>query len=410
MSCNKSLKNCSGNYPIEPCAPSAQNFMVIPVFNENSFIYAVLASVKRALQHSPQPVAVILVLNEPITASVEAQRSNRELLDSLQKNDGKYDGGLTLGRELFFINLMDKEIKEKFRTVGNARKVGFDGAILQSDGNLTEQKGLLFSLDADTLVSEKYFENAFEHFAAFPGNAGAVFNFEHRLEDDPALAQAAMRYEIYLLDYAIKLHDCGSQYGFWTIGSAFVCTVRDYQRCGGMRRHAAGEDFYFLQALRKVGKVGVIAPVSVYPAGRISDRVPFGTGPAIARQQTGELPGLFNEQPFNLLKEFFTCCAGSDYETLSGDITKFAPDLLAEFFAGQNFAELWSKIVKNTPRSREKLLNALHVYCDGFFILKFVHFLEEKSLELFGKYPMYSDLELADKLAALRDKVQQIFA
>jgi hypothetical protein len=403
------LKNAAALYPIEPANPAAANFVVIPVFDENSYICATLESVKKALDNSPQPVAVILVLNEPASASAEARQRNRELLESLQKNDGKYDGGLILGRELFYINLLDKEIKEKFRTVGNARKTGFDGAILQSDGKVTDQKGLLFSLDADTLVSEKYFINAFEHFKAFPENAGAVFNFKHRLEAEHSLQLAAMRYEIYLLDYALKMHRSGSHYGFWTIGSAFACTVRDYLRCGGMRRHAAGEDFYFLQALRKVGKVGVISEVSVYPAGRISDRVPFGTGPAIARQLAGELPGLYNPRQFELLKDFFDNCRNSDYDNLAGSIMSFTPGELAGFLQAQNFAEIWAKIVKNTPRDHKKLLDALHTYCDGFFILKFSHFLEEHNPDDFGRIKMYADCKLTSELECLRNEVMELF-
>ena len=62
------LKNAAALYPIEPANPAAANFVVIPVFDENSYICATLESVKKALDNSPQPVAVILVLNEPASA------------------------------------------------------------------------------------------------------------------------------------------------------------------------------------------------------------------------------------------------------------------------------------------------------------------------------------------------------
>lgn len=402
-----SSKNLSGTYAIEPCAPAAANFAVIPVFDENLQIYDTLASIKRALQYSPQSVSVILVLNEPPSATVLQQQNNRELLHSLEKNDGKYDGGLELGRNLFYINLLDKEIKEKFRTVGNARKCGFDGAIRQSDGKVTDK--IFFSLDADTVISANYFTRAFEYFVDNPQSAGAVFNFEHRLEEDKLLALAAMRYEIYLLDYAVKLHKSLSRYGFWTIGSAFACTVRDYLRCGGMRRHAAGEDFYFLQALRKVGDIGILKDAFVYPAGRVSDRVPFGTGPAIARQLKGEYPGLYDQQAFDLLKEFFLTCRDCTIEELAGDIYKLAPSLLQEFFEQQDFANVWQKIVKNTPKEHAKLLESLHTYCDGFFILKFCHYLEETYPADFKRQPLPTDEMLAEKLTELRSEVSNSF-
>ncbi len=374
---------------IEPCAPAAPHAAVIPVYDENDHLPEALASIKNALQHAQEPVAIVLVLNEPGDAPPEAAQRNRELLRSLQKNDGKYDGGLSVGSELFYINLLDKEINQKFRTVGNARKSGFDGFLHQSDGKVTDEKRLFFSLDADTLVSCDYFEKAMEFFAAESSVAGAVFDFEHRCnEADEAVKTAVARYEYYLRDYVEKLKIAQSAYSFWTIGSAFVCRQTAYMRCGGMRRNAAGEDFYFLQALRKVGNIGLIPAARVYPAGRVSARVPFGTGPAIARQLRGEELKLYNEKSFQLLGDFFTAACRSTYETLSGNISDLMPPVVKEYLQSQNFENLWQKIVKNTPKNHGKLFEALQIYCDGFFILKFCHYLEEKYPEEFARTPI----------------------
>ena len=162
MNTAKYLKR-SDIYPIEPAGAlhwENTHAVVIPVYDENDHIAATLASIKAALQRSPEPVKTVLVINEPINAAPEARENNRELLASLRKNDGKYDGGLAVGNELFFIDLTDKEIAEKFRTVGNARKAGFDGVIAANDGKMTDNDRLFFSLDADTLVAEDYFEKA----------------------------------------------------------------------------------------------------------------------------------------------------------------------------------------------------------------------------------------------------------
>lgn len=388
---------------IEPCAPKTLHAAVIPVYDENDQIYAALTSVKRALQHKVSSISVILVINEPADAPADAQKRNRELLESLKKNDGKYDGGLSVGSELFYINLLDKEIKPKFRTVGNARKTGFDGFLHQSDGKVTDKNRLFFSLDADTLVSENYFSAAIDFFTENPHAAGGVFDFEHRCTDDnKAVKKAVLRYEYYLRDYVNKLAGAHSAYSFWTIGSAFACRQTAYMSCGGMRRNAAGEDFYFLQALRKVGEVGLIPHAKVYPAGRISMRVPFGTGPAIARQLQGEELKLYNQKIFDLLKEFFTSCSQYSYKDVSSNILQYAPELLRQYLQAQNFDEIWQKIVKNTPRCREKLYEALQIYCDGFFILKFAHFLEEKYPVDFARTPLPPDEELPRAMALFR--------
>ncbi|MBR2358030.1 MAG: hypothetical protein IKA65_08415 [Lentisphaeria bacterium] len=405
------LKRCSEAVPIEPCAFAGGHTVVIPVYDENAFIAPALKALKSALQRSPEPVKVLLVINEPAHAPPAARQNNQLLLTGLRKNDGKYDGTLVPGSELFFIDLTNKEIPQKFRNVGNARKVGFDQVILQSDGKVTDKDPLLFSLDADTLVAPDYFEQAFAWAALHPHAAGAVFHFEHRWESPgtPSTA-AAMRYEIYLRDYAWKLRDCGSAYGFWTIGSAFMCRMSDYMRCGGMRRCAAGEDFYFLQALRKVGEIGVVKDTTVYPSARISQRVPFGTGLAVEAISRGKTCELYNPQPFSWLKAFFLACRQADLASLSGDITAFAPAHLAEYLAEQNFAGVWQKIVKNTPKSRSKLLNRLHSFCDSFFIMKFCHYLEELYPAELGKIPLtLEDDELEEYLTNLRRLDRQRF-
>ena len=307
--------------------------------------------------------------------------------------------------------MTDKEIPDKFRNVGNARKCGFDAVISASDGKVTDQNTLFFSLDADTLVDENYFVNAFCWQQAHPEYAGAVFHFAHRSNGDgPAAEMAMMRYEYYLRDYAWKVRSCGSYFGFWTIGSAFMCRMSDYMRCGGMRRCAAGEDFYFLQALRKVGEIGVVKDTTVYPSARISQRVPFGTGPAVEAISRGKTCELYNPQPFSWLKEFFLACRQADLASLSGDITAFAPAHLAEYLAEQDFAGVWQKIVKNTPKSRSKLLNRLHSFCDSFFIMKFCHYLEELYPAELGKIPLtLEDDELEEYLTNLRRLDRQRF-
>ena len=396
-------------YPLEPSAPAARHYVVIPVFDENESIGRTLSALKSALQHAPEPVAVVLVLNEPADCSVQAQAADRELLTSLQKNDGKYDGGLSIGRELFYINLLDSEIKEKFRTVGNARKVGFDSVIAQSDGKVTDKKSWLFSLDADTLMDENYLSCALAWAQSHPQAAGAVFAFNHRCESpEPAVNIAAMRYEIFLLDYAVKLRSCGSAYGFWTIGSAFMCNAADYMRCGGMRRHAAGEDFYFLQALRKVGAVEIIPDCWVYPAGRLSGRVPFGTGPAIAGQLAGKDIELYAAESFELLRKFFHQAAVSSYDQLANGVMELATDHLQKFFNELNFAEIWQRIVRNTPKNHAALHQALHIYCDGFFILKFCHWLEDKYPQKFARQKLLQNdpQELQTLLKNLQDALE----
>ena len=393
-------------HPVEPAVSLTGNehIAVIPVYDENDSIAATLLSIKKALRRSPEPVITVLVINEPVDAPPAARANNRQLLESLRKNDGKFDGTLTVGKELFFIDLIDKEIPNKFRNVGNARKAGFDGTIFANDGNLTDKDPLFFSLDADTLIAEDYFEKAILWAKENPTAAGAVFHFEHRFENsDAAVNNAAMCYEIYLRDYAWKLKETTTPYAFWTIGSAFMCCMSGYVTCGGMRRNAAGEDFYFLQALCKVGPVGVVQDTTVYPSGRVSNRVPFGTGPAIQQAVEGKAVKLYNQKCFDELKEFFTAAASAEYNSLKDNIQELMGQYVKEFLQTQDFSSVWAKSVKNTPKNQQRLLKALHTYCDGFFILKFCHYLEEKYPQIFFRQELVIPGDIAEYLKNLRE-------
>ena len=86
--------------------------------------------------------------------------------------------------------------------------------------------------------------------------------------------------------------------------------------------------------------------------------------------------------------DFFTAACRSTYETLSGNISDLMPPVVKEYLQSQNFENLWQKIVKNTPKNHGKLFEALQIYCDGFFILKFCHYLEEKYPEEFARMPI----------------------
>jgi hypothetical protein len=64
--------------------------------------------------------------------------------------------------------------------------------------------------------------------------------------------------------------------------------VDAYRKIGGIAPKKSGEDFYFLQQLCKIGKVATRNSVVVYPETRLSNRVFFGTGPALIKGVGGD--------------------------------------------------------------------------------------------------------------------------
>ena len=98
---------------------------------------------------------------------------------------------------------------------------------------------------------------------------------------DPKQRLGIQLYEDYLHYYKKALDYAGFPDSIYTIGSAFAVRADAYVKQGGMNRRQAGEDFYFLNKLTKLGKITEINDAYVYPSARVSDRVPFGTGAAM---------------------------------------------------------------------------------------------------------------------------------
>lgn len=157
---------------------------------------------------------------------------------------------------------------------------------------IIEQRGsdtLLISLDADTLLDADYLAEVQTAFARYPNAIGLAAPYYHHAPQDEPLAFGLLRYELYMRYYQIHLWRIGCPYAFLPLGSAMAFRSQAFLKIGGIPHRQAGEDFYFLAKLRKMGPLIRFIPAKVYPASRPSQRVPFGTGQlignALAQQQ-----------------------------------------------------------------------------------------------------------------------------
>ncbi len=125
----------------------------------------------------------------------------------------------------------------------------------------------------------------FDQTVALPGpgkgNAAAIYFFDHRFDEDPDVAEAARLYEISLRYYTLGLAWAGSPYAYEAMGSCIAVRPDAYAGVRGFPKKNAAEDFYFLNKVAKVGSIERLAGAPVLLEGRISDRVPFGTGKAV---------------------------------------------------------------------------------------------------------------------------------
>ena len=106
------------------------------------------------------------------------------------------------------------------------------------------------------------------------------YPFRH-IGDTNAILKATLYYEKSLFYYQAQLSQANSPYAFPTLGSAMTISMKHYGQVRGFPKRSGGEDFYLLNKLSKIGKVKGVANAEVQIQARVSERVPFGTGPAV---------------------------------------------------------------------------------------------------------------------------------
>ncbi len=254
--------------------------VVIPCYNEPD-IEETLESLRDC--HRPEVnVLVAIVINSSVLTDDAVVLQNRKTYNELKRFSQKYDD-----RGLSFFTVLFEQLPRKHAGVGLARKIGMDMAVAHFIRNGTRD-GVIVSLDADCLVSKNYLTDIFTAFQRDPRLYSTIHQFRHRVErDDPILKRGIQQYEAYLRYFREMLKFTGFPYYYHTIGSAFAVLADAYVKVGGMGRQQGGEDFYFLQKLFEAGKTMELDNVVVYPLARYSDRVPFGTGPALEKIMQG---------------------------------------------------------------------------------------------------------------------------
>ncbi|MCX6268540.1 MAG: glycosyltransferase [Bacteroidetes bacterium] len=188
---------------------------------------------------------------------------------------------------------------------GKQHGVGYARKTLMDEINAAAVKDdIIVSMDADSVFNENYLKSIALNFQNHPHSAALSVPYFHPAPSDAHAARAILRYEIYMRHYFLNLERIGSPFAFTALGSAMALPVWAYRAIGGMTPKLSGEDFYFLQKLRKYGHMLLWNEEVVYPEARFSDRVFFGTGPAMIKGARGDwssypvYPGVFFDEIF----------------------------------------------------------------------------------------------------------------
>lgn len=275
--------------------------------------------------------------------------------------------GLLRSVRNFPVTIIDRSSRgkgwiKKDHGVGWARKTLMD-AIAQLAG----PDDLIISLDADTVFGSGYLTSLLETFNTYQDAVGMAVPYYHKLVDEPEANRAMLRYEIYMRNYAINLWRINCPYAFTALGSAMVVPVWAYKAISGMTPKKSGEDFYFLQKLRKYGKMLVWNREKVYPGTRFSDRVFFGTGPAMIKGRAGDWESypIYHHSLFDHIKTTY-----DQFESLYADPEEDTPlnPFLRQIF---NDVNIWEPLKKNS-KSAEQFIRACHHKFDGLRILQYL--------------------------------------
>jgi hypothetical protein len=231
------------------------------------------------------------------------------------------------------------------------------------------------------------------------------------------IMQATQLYEFSLRYYVAGLNYAGSPYAFHTIGSTIAVNSEHYAKVRGFPRRNAGEDFYLLNKLAKVGCIRQLNAVAdcepVDIAARLSDRVPFGTGAATGRIMELTDPArdflFYHPTVFELLRSWLGSLPAF-WQSRSSDITSVLsqPDLpvLIEGLEDMGVEDALRHALRQSSDA-EQFSRQMHTWFDAFRTLKLIHHLRDRQLPsirlevLMKKQELYSLLELEPELPRL---------
>lgn len=356
-------------------------FFVVPVLHEEDNLCNLLADFQA---QSYKKCVCVICVNNP-----QEWHSDEEHLDDVVDNVKSInylksigaksvtvdynEGKIIVGHDGLQPTFNDKEIilidkstsgnafPLKKSGVGWARKVMMDYvAYIAADDDI------IISMDADTRFTGSYAMSVCDRFKKYPKAVAMSVPYYHTLGNNEVLNACILRYESYMRHYMSNMLRINNMYAFTALGSAMAFPVMCYNKIGGITPRRSGEDFYLLQNLRKIGNVLLWNDDMVFPSGRLSTRVDFGTGPALSKGMNGDWQSypFYDENFFNEVKTTFDLFPQLYYEDIETPMTHFLKEILST-------DDIWAPLRKNYT-TREQFVKACMNRVDALRILQYV--------------------------------------
>ncbi|MCF8235621.1 MAG: glycosyltransferase [Bacteroidales bacterium] len=333
-------------------------YLALPVMNESENLPAFL---KCLSEQAESNFELFVCVNQPDLWWTEPDKvkicnDNRRSIKILKTDHS------------FPVHLIDRSSpgrgwKGKHYGVGWARKTTMDAINIKA-----HDKDIIISMDADTFYPPDYLSSVQNLFERFPTKVGLSNPYYHLLSDEEKTDRAMLRYEIYMRSYSINMLRINNPYSFTALGSAMSFPLWAYRKVNGITPHKSGEDFYFLQKLRKSGELILWNRARAFPSPRPSDRVFFGTGPAIIKG----IEGNWNSYPIYHYKLFDEVKKNRDafHDLFQKDFIVPMSGFLHEIFKEEN---IWRPLRENS-KSADQFADACFRKIDALRILQYLKY------------------------------------
>ena len=356
-----------------------QHVVCIPAFDEAETLPLLLESLSKN-----NKLLVILVLNSPVSATNTDASFRTQKLAELIKQQFSLQKIINDECELRQLNnngsdlllLQNYSIPDK-QGVGLARKIACDIACqLIHDNKILSP--WIHNTDADVDLPADYLAGTLQ---LNNDTAAALYPFSHKINHQSKSQRSLQLYEYSLHYYVEALRWAASPYAFHSIGSTLLLHHKHYALARGFPRRAAGEDFYLLNKLKKIGEIQSLSKPFITLSGRSSSRVPFGTGPAINKineLKNSEADYLFyHPQCFLYLKKWLSLLPslwqGNELEELLQDKLLFKS--LVDIGVNKSISH-----ARENSKDQAGFNKHMHNWFDSFKTLKLIHNLRNREL------------------------------
>lgn len=335
---------------------------MIPAYRES---FEGLKETINSICHSPKKIKYkILILNNyRENDSTEIRHTAAEVTKQLQ---------LYTKEKPLPVLVFESVLTGKKAGVGMARKLLMDTALLCFVAQ--NKDGLIINIDADTVVEENYLSTIQKQFNCNSNIEAASIAFHH---PSTKSLEPILLYELHLRYFINMKRLLSLPYAYQTVGSAMAVSAHAYAKEGGMNMRQAGEDFYFIHKFTKNHSLIDINDTCVYPSGRSSDRVPFGTGKAVndITELGSQSYNTYNPESFKVIKEWL------EKIELNLILQETTPALTANknlkaFLEQQQFAKAYARIIDGSSDPKIRVKN-FYNWFDAFLLMKCLHHLRD---------------------------------